>query len=101
MQNKTISLMNDWGKQKIPFLFIIDYEMLYPIVLRLDAINNNKIWYDINGVSNCNKSIIVDKDIVFNKYPLSFAEYSSKFQQLRRHINEGNTYLCNLTCKTP
>ena len=93
--------MNDWGKQKIPFLFIIDFELLYPIVLPLDAINNNKIWYDINGVSNCNKSIIVDKDIVFNKYPLSFAEYSSKFQQLRRHINEGNTYLCNLTCKTP
>jgi len=103
MSNKdnAIGLMNDWGKQKIPFLFIIDYELLHPIIFRLDKINNNDLWYDINGVSNCKESVIIDKKIVFNKYPISFADYSSKFLHLKRHINEGNTYLCNLTCETP
>jgi para-aminobenzoate synthetase component I len=57
--------------------------------------------YDINGISNCNESIIIDKEIAFNKYPLSLDDYTLKFQLLKRQINEGNTYLCNLTCETP
>jgi para-aminobenzoate synthetase component 1 len=101
MNNKAIHLMNDWGKQKIPFIFIIDYEMLYPIVFRLDEINDNDLLFDINGISNCNESINIEKEIIFDKYPLPFDEYSSKFQRLKQHINEGNTYLCNLTCETP
>jgi len=102
MQNKdkAIHLMNDWGKQKIPFIFIIDYEMLYPVVFRLDEINSRDLLYDINGISNCNESIIIDKKIIFNKYPISFDEYSLKFQKLMRHVSQGNTYLCNLTCET-
>ena len=100
-KDKAIGLMNDWGKQKIPFLFIIDYELLHPIVLRLDEININDLWYDINGLSNSKEAANIDKKIIFNKYPLDFEDYSLKFQCLKRHIDEGNTYLCNLTCETP
>ncbi|OIP02869.1 MAG: aminodeoxychorismate synthase component I [Bacteroidetes bacterium CG2_30_32_10] len=100
-KDKAIGLMNEWGKQKIPFLFIIDYELLHPIVLRLDEININDLWYDINGFSNSKEAANIDKKIIFSKYPLAFEDYSSKFQCLKRHIDEGNTYLCNLTCETP
>ncbi len=94
--------MNELGKQKIPFLFIIDYDMLSPVVLLLDEINHKDIMFDINGITNYkNPNKNINKELIFKKYPISFDSYSSKFHILKKHINDGNTYLCNLTCETP
>ena len=44
--------LNEWGKQQIPFLCLVDFEMEKPLAFRLDEVNPEKILYEVNGVSN-------------------------------------------------
>lgn len=92
--------MNYYGKNKIPFLFIIDFEMKKPIVLPLSEIKSNEILYDINGQKNHNGNLELNKKIVFKKYPISFQKYKIAFNKIQKHLYEGHTYLVNLTFPT-
>ncbi|MFH0947584.1 MAG: aminodeoxychorismate synthase component I [Elusimicrobiota bacterium] len=47
-----IRKMNFYGRKKIPFLFIIDFEIRKPIILPLAEIKSDEILYDINGLKN-------------------------------------------------
>jgi para-aminobenzoate synthetase component 1 len=100
--NKTqaIDQMNNYGKNKIPFLFIIDFEMLCPEVLPVNSINNNKIIFKINDTKNYSDEISLNKNLVFNKYPIAFDEYQKAFVKIMENIKSGNTYLLNLTFPT-
>ena len=100
-QTDVIEKMNKWGKESIPFLFIIDFEIENPLVLRTDEINNNELLYQLNEITNYRHSGMPVSDIIFNKFPISFDEYSHQFNNIIRHIALGNTYLLNLTCATP
>ena len=44
--------MNEWGGAGIPFLFMIDFEQVKPLIFRLDEIDPGYLLYDLNGVSN-------------------------------------------------
>jgi len=92
--------MNNYGKNKIPFLFIIDFEMLYPEVLPLSIINNNKILFKINDNKNYSDEFCLNKKLVFKKYPITFNEYDNAFEKVMNNIQAGNTYLLNLTFPT-
>ncbi|MGP8214534.1 MAG: aminodeoxychorismate synthase component I [Bacteroidia bacterium] len=93
-----LELLNKYSEQKIPFLFIIDFDKVNPVVIPLDKVNRNEIWFDFNGFSNIgnsrqNHSI----DFRFEKYPLSYEEYKVKFDKIQKHLRQGNSYLVNLT----
>ncbi len=98
--DKTLKLMNDYGKNKIPFLFIIDFELKSPLVFKLDEIDNSKIIYKINGTGNDNNQISINKKLEFEKYPVSYPEYKKAFDKVIKNIKAGNTYLLNLTFPT-
>jgi para-aminobenzoate synthetase component 1 len=95
-----ISYMNLLGARKIPFLFIIDFEMRHPLVFRLDTIDDREIVYDINGRGNGTPHGIVQKKIVFTKQPVSLRQYRRGFNNVMGHLRQGNTYLLNLTFPT-
>lgn len=99
-----IELMNRYGVQKTPFLFIIDFEMKNSIVLPLQEIDTNDLLFAINQTNNISSLVQPNKkptqDLFFQKYPIDFADYSQQFEQVIRHIKDGNTYLTNLTCPT-
>jgi para-aminobenzoate synthetase component 1 len=103
MSNKTdvIKKMNNWGKESIPFLFIIDFEIKNPLVFRIDEINNDVLLFQLNENTNYRYSGLPQRDIIFKKHPLSFDDYSRQFDKVIQHIALGNTYLLNLTCATP
>jgi len=46
--------MNYLGKHKIPFIFIIDFEMENPIAIPLSEIEHHEILYDMEGFANFN-----------------------------------------------
>ena len=92
--------MNYYGKNKIPFLFIIDFEMNKPIVLTLPEVRPGEILYDINGLKNYVDGLKINKKIIFRKYPISFSIYKGAFDKLQKHLYEGHTYLANLTFPT-
>lgn len=93
--------MNKWAEAGIPFLFIIDFELNKPLIFRLDKIDNNKLLYYINGLTNCNDNISSLKQIHLVKHPERYEEYLAKFNKVIEQIRYGNSYLVNLTCSTP
>jgi para-aminobenzoate synthetase component I len=99
----TIELINKLGKDKIPFLTLLDFQLTSPIVIPLQEVNPKELLYDFNGTRNHseNSEINSDKIILFNKYPESPDAYRKKFDLVKDEIQRGNVYLLNLTCSTP
>lgn len=89
--------MNLWGKEKIPFLFIIDFEKKKPIVLPLEGIDSNKILFDVNGKKNFTVNQLKTKPLTFSTNPVSEIRYREAFKLVQQHLHYGNTFLLNLT----
>jgi para-aminobenzoate synthetase component I len=92
-----INELNNLGKNKIPFLFIIDFEHKKPLVFPLHQIPDD-ISFDIPGFSNCKAAESFNKQKVkIKKIPISFGQYSEAFLEVKKNLDFGNTYLLNLT----
>lgn len=102
MENRTtaINLMNRLGTLKIPFLFIIDFEMKNPVIIELDKVNKNKIKYRLKNLSNYNDDSVLNSKLDFKIKPISYNDYVDSFNVVMKNILAGNTYLCNLTFPT-
>jgi len=102
MENKSsaIELMNEFGRKKIPFLFIIDFEIKYPIVIKLSEVDPNKILFKVNQNKNYESQGRLEKELVFKKFPVAYKQYLKAFNLVMNNIKSGNTYLCNLTFPT-
>ena len=95
---EAVSLMNEFGKAKRPFLFIIDFLMLEPMVIPLDQVDDNRILYHVCGKTNVNQNYPkLSASFRFNKKPPSFSSYKKAFDLAMEHLLYGNSYLLNLT----
>ena len=95
----TILSMNEYGRDKIPFVFLIDFDMQKPEIFRIEELEKNNIWLSTPEFSNRNinrKTI----DFVFEKEPVEIARYSKAFEIVYSAINRGDTFLLNLTFPT-
>jgi para-aminobenzoate synthetase component 1 len=95
-----IDTMNTWGQNKVPFLFMVDFEMEQPIIKKLDEIDSSTLLYDINGFSNtsaASRNVSGRIDIS----PISFEIYKKKFDLVYDRLAYGDSFLTNLTLKTP
>jgi len=88
------------GRDQIPFLFIIDFDMESPLVFPIAEIDKQELLFDINGFSNSSRRQEAKRAVVFERFPITQAEYSLKFDKVMKQIAKGNTYLLNLTCPT-
>ncbi|MEG8947588.1 aminodeoxychorismate synthase component I [Rosettibacter firmus] len=93
-----IELMNNYGRNRIPFLFIIDFDMNSPIILPQSDLMKEGILFEINNTKK--KKYHLNKKIEFEKYPISFSDYKKIFEKVYDEIYAGNTYLINLTLPT-
>lgn len=95
-KDATIEKMNYYGKNGIPFLFIIDFEMNNSIVEKLDEINNTEIKYSFNERQN-----FLQKEefklTQFEIFPPNYEDFLASFEIVRKNILKGNSYLVNLT----
>lgn len=92
--------MNEYGKNKTPFLFIVDFEMQEPQIIKLEEVNPAEILFDINGRRNFSTGLNTNKKIQFEKHPVSFSTFRLSFDKILKEIHAGNTYLLNLTFPT-
>lgn len=92
--------MNEYGKSSIPFVFIFDFDMEKPLLFRISELEDNNIFFDINGIKNFHPAYPLSKKIILKKYPVKFERYKSAFENVLKHINIGNSYLLNLTFPT-
>lgn len=97
---QSIIKMNEFGSKRIPFIFLIDFDMETPIVIRAEEAAEHGIWYSFGPHSNC---IFHDKPILsykWTKHPLPFESYSQAFLKVQNELLLGNSYLLNLTFPT-
>ncbi len=96
-----INTANEYGKQGIAFLMIANYELNKFFIKPLTEIDNTKILYSVNGISNFSKKAQAPEKYTFEKLPISFAEFEKSFNHVVEKLNKGYSYLTNLTCETP
>lgn len=94
------SRMNQFGAERLPFLFIIDFEMNKPVILPLSLVNEETVWYDIEGNSNAGSAESNQKAFPFEKKPVDFETYKKAFDRVVKNIHYGNSFLVNLTFPT-
>jgi para-aminobenzoate synthetase component 1 len=99
-KNKSISKMNEWGKANIPFLFIIDFEMLQIQLFRLDEPMPENIKFSFPRFNQHITSKNSSSNFIFFKNSVSFELYNEKFNAAIKEINAGNSFLLNLTFPT-
>jgi para-aminobenzoate synthetase component I len=100
-QAQATTRMNDFARRGVPFLFVFDFKMQALEVLPLSEVSPEEILYEVNGVKNYDEYKSAQKNVIFEKYPISFTEYQPKFDLVKRHIQAGNSFLVNLTQPTP
>lgn len=94
-----ISQINELGKARKPFFFMIDFEMKKPIVYPLDELPN-RIQYDLNGKSNHVEFDEDESSFRFEPKAMDKAHYSEAYQIVQKHLQYGNTFLLNLAFPT-
>lgn len=93
--------INKLGKDKNPFLFIINYDLSETVVVPFDELDEGT-RFEIDGFSRAKNSYeTTQKTVIFEKFPQDFEIYSKKFNLLQDEIRAGNSYLANLTMPTP
>ena len=96
--------MNQWGKEHTPFVFLIDFECKKPMCWKW-ADTENIFQFNFDGITNqknanTNKVSSHKSAFEFNKTPISLEDYKNKFDQIKKEIEIGNSFLVNLTAKT-
>jgi len=92
-----IKNMNLLGKKKIPFFFLIDFEMKKPLVIPLEDIDKSCIRYDFSHERNSESN---QAKIIVQKFPVHIGQYITAFNIAQSHLQAGNSYLLNLTFPT-
>jgi para-aminobenzoate synthetase component I len=92
--------MNRLGSQEIPFVFLIDFEGKNPLIVPAESAHQPISW-KTPGASNIGSDEKKAELTFWKMFPESFKAYSRKFNVVRQHIMNGDTYLLNLTQPTP
>ncbi len=99
--NNARILMNKMGNQCTPFIFIIDFEMLNPLVYPLADVNPESILFSIDSHTNAEIISASSKAVEFKGIPMPVDLYENSFRKVMDHLIAGNSYLINLTQETP
>jgi len=87
-----INKLNGLGEAKIPFFFIINFNMTKWDAIPLNELGDDILYsFDNQKKTNTIKTSYKSED---------FEDYESKFDKVISHIKQGNTYLLNLTSQS-
>ena len=92
--------LNEWGKQRKPFVFLIDFECQNPLAWLIENIPDD-FKFQFQGYGNAEKKATQSLSFDLNPSPISLSFYKQRFDAVKREIEYGNSFLTNLTCRTP
>jgi len=95
-----IESANSYGKRRIPFLFLIDFELKKPFLIKLDEAVEQSVFYQIAGTTNYRIEAPPFKHLKLDVYPTDYDQYLKSYELIMKNILAGNTYLINLTLPT-
>ena len=91
--------INRLASNKEPFLFVLSYDLKKQFIQPLSELDDN-VYFKIGNQRNYPKTPR-KKSYYLKKNPLDFQEYQNALEKILEEIRAGNTYLINLTFKTP
>lgn len=92
--------MDRLGAGKVPFLFIIDFELRKPLVIPQNKVDPGVIQYDFRGSGNSTTRIYPPTPLHITKHPVSMERFGRAFDKVLAHEKSGNSFLVNLTFRT-
>lgn len=92
--------MNEYGKLKKSFLFAVNFELTEGFFVD-NPLMQSEILFEVNGKGNIPPVEILDLPVRFGYTPLKYEEYKQKFDIIHNGLLRGDSYLTNLTVKTP
>lgn len=90
--------LNQWGRDRVPFFFLIDFEMERPRAWTINEVPS-EILFSIGKFSNA-KPPTNHSRVELKKIPIPFTDYKPKFDFVKQRISFGDSYLTNLTVRT-
>ncbi|MEZ4912030.1 MAG: aminodeoxychorismate synthase component I [Saprospiraceae bacterium] len=90
---------NRLGKAKIPFLFLLDFELKKPWICALSKLPED-VLFKLGHKKNYKLTSKKSKPLHFTISPIEYQEYKDKFDFALNEILYGNSFLLNLTIKT-
>ena len=91
--------INRLSKARTPFLFIVSYDKKKIFAKALHSLDDD-IFYKLEEWRNYPVKKRTDS-FTFSKSPIDFFTYQNAMHRILEEIRLGNTYLLNLTFKTP
>ncbi|CAA6798724.1 MAG: Para-aminobenzoate synthase, aminase component (EC [uncultured Sulfurovum sp.] len=91
--------INELASKREPFLFVLSYDLKEQFIQPLNKLDSD-ILFKIGNQRNYPKTPLT-KNYFLKKSPLSFESYKKSLEKVLEEIRSGNTYLLNLTFKTP
>lgn len=98
--NTNFDLMNDLGKKRIPFLFVVSFDASEVLVWPLDQVDSSAIQYVFPGHSLVGKSLKNNEPLQFDIQPCDEDRYAKAFDLVQYHLHYGDSFLLNLTMPT-
>ena len=101
---QAIARMNELACLNKPFVFLIDYAQKEIYVEEPDAVSPDEWIYNLNGITNepvFQENDVLPETVQWTPYQQSFEQYERSFRIVQDNMLAGNSYLANLTCKTP
>ncbi|EEX50657.1 aminodeoxychorismate synthase component I [Pasteurella dagmatis] len=96
-----IQQANQYGKQRQPFFFLIDFEQQQPIICPLEQAADFGLFFEIRGQQNVNwQAETPCKPFELQKFPMAKVDYQRGFDLVQKELQKGNSYLLNLTYPT-
>lgn len=92
--------INQAGKEKMPFLFGVDFELEDGFFVK-NPLQQSVIRFQIGDIGNCVQAADNCQEVFFEKNPVNYASFLEKFEVVRKGLSVGNSFLLNLTERTP
>jgi para-aminobenzoate synthetase component 1 len=116
-----VEQLNQWGHEKKPFVFLIDFEQKKPLAWLVDdcpdwfqfkftkvssfkSVDTSSLAVENTPINNVENSILTkaqqSKGLLI-KHPIKISDYQHQFNQVIDALQKGDSFLMNLTIPTP
>ena len=116
-----VEQLNQWGHEKKPFVFLIDFEQKKPLAWLVDdcpdwfqfkftkvssfkSVDTSSLAVENTPINNVENSILTkaqqSKGLLI-KHPITISDYQHQFNQVIKALQKGDSFLMNLTIPTP
>ncbi len=92
--------MNDCGRMRTPFLFAVDFDMKEGIFIE-NPLHQTEILFRTPTAKVAQKSKLSTTSVELSSVPTTLPEYKDRFDIIMRGLMRGDSYLANLTVRTP